>query len=119
MPQSPASSSLPSTLYCSPADFRTMLLLFERLLQHSAKMALMLPEEDEGMAMNIAERTNSAEKAAEAFLDMVPEKFTYAYAKECGAKVGMSERSMSNHLEMALKKKQIVRVKRGMYKKIG
>ena len=110
---------LQEVLYCGEEDFNTMLVLFERLLLHSAKMALMLPEEEEGMAMNIAERTNSAEKAAEAFLDMVPEKFTYAYAKECGAKVGMSERSVSNHLEMALKKKQIVRVKRGMYKKIG
>ena len=108
----------PHVLYCGEEDFNTMLVLFERLLLHSAKMALMLPEEDEGMAMNLAERSNSAEKAAEAFLDMVPEKFTRAEAIRKGAENHIEVRTIENYLKRLVDQKRIVRINRGTYKKI-
>ena len=109
----PASSTLPSTLYCSPADFRTMLLLFERLLQHSAKMALMLPEEEELFHLSPAE--SSAEAQADNLLAVLPNKFKTSEAIAQGQAMGKSSRTVADWINLLLKNKSIVKISKGTF----
>ena len=108
------SSSLPSVIYCSDTDFRTLLILTEKLLRHAANMMLLLPEEKPAVAPSAPRRTTKATN----LLDLLPDRFTTAEALEIGEKIGITDRTVMTWLKKYTDEKLIKRISQGRYRRL-
>ena len=108
--------ALPSVLYCSDDDFRTLVLFAEKLLRHAADLILMLPAEKNPLPLNRIERSSSAK--AHDLLYKLPDRFSRAEAAAIGADLGLAARTVNKYLALILEEKKISRLSRGNYKKV-
>lgn len=108
---------LPEVLYCSDEDFRTLMMLAEKLLYHAALVTLMLPEESES-ALPVQIRSEVGTDRTEELLELLPKRFTFAEATKCGEQIEMMERMVSEYLKRSIAAKRIVRTSRGKYQKV-
>ena len=108
-------ADVPEILYCNDEDFKTLVMLAEKLLRHAALMTLLLPEEEEMLPTQIV---SEALTRAEEWLQDVKENFTTAEAIAAGGKHGYTDRTVKNHLKAACEAKRISRVSSGHYRKL-
>ena len=97
-------------------EFKTLVMLSEKLMRHAALMMLMLPDETENPLP--AEIKSKAENRAEQLLAALPETFGFAIAKEKCEEMNISERTLKRWLKAMVENKQIVRIEKGEYKKL-
>lgn len=102
-------------LYCHDEDFKTLVMLAEKLLRHAALMALLLPEEEELLPAQII---SEAQDRAEQLLEKLGEKFTTQEAVEAGETLGMKKRSVERYLTTLREQKRIVRERNGEYLRV-
>lgn len=105
----------PEILYCHDEDFKTLVMLAEKLLRHAALMALLLPEEEELLPAQII---SEAQDRAEQLLEKLGEKFTTQEAVEAGETLGMKKRSVERYLTTLREQKRIVRERNGEYLRV-
>ena len=103
--------SLPEVLYCSDEDFKTLVMLSEKLMRHAALMMLMLPDETESALPAQIGRP----KQSNLLKELLPEKFTTQDAIKVGVNNGLSERSVMRWISEAIKDKQVVKTAKGHY----
>lgn len=101
---------LPEVLYCGEDDFRTLVLLSEKLLRHAGLMILMLSREKK-------EVTLPRVKKAENLMELLPNKFTAAEAIAIGQQLGVTDRTVRLRLKAALESKSIKKTSTGNYRK--
>ena len=111
------SSSSPSVLYCNDEDFKTLIMLAEKLMRHAALMMLMLPDDSENPLPAQIASPRIAEQQDD-LLSRLPVKFTTAEAIEEGKKLDKSERTIADWIKAHLKDKKIARIDKGLYTKI-
>ena len=113
----PLNSSLSSTatLYCHDEDFKTLVMLAEKLIRHAALMTLLLPEEEELLPAQIV---SYAQDRADQLLEVLGEKFTTQEAVEAGETLGMKKRSVERYLTTLREQKRIVRERNGEYLRV-
>ena len=109
------SSPLPEVLYCSNKDFKTLILLAEKLLKHAAELVRMLPQSKNPLPLNRVEHRTNAH--AQDLLAHLPERFTKAEAVTIGAGMGLAERTVKKYLSLVIEEKKLSRISRGIYKK--
>ena len=98
-------------LYCSDTDFRTLVMLSEKLLRHAALMMLMLPEESEDPLQPQIGRAKQSDLLSE----LLPDKFTTQEAVKIGEDNRISERSVMRWISDAIKDKKVVKISKGHY----
>ena len=104
-------------IYCSDEDFKTLVMLGEKLTRHAALMTLMLPEEAEKVLPT--ELTDTiAERHAKELLDKLNNEFTTQEAYDAGESLNMGKSTVKDHLSFALENKLIERLERGKYRKL-
>jgi hypothetical protein len=106
----------PEVLYCSDEDFKTLVMLAEKLTRHAALMTLMLPE-DSNNPLPTQVRSDAAERMEQLF-ESLPEKFTTKEAIDCSAGLGVDKRSVMRYLSDACDNKTIKRTSIGHYTKL-
>ena len=102
---------MPKVLYCSDEDFRTLVMLSEKLLRHAGLMVLMLNRVEK---KEVVPHRNTK---ATGLLDMLPAEFTTAEAVIVGKELGVTERAIRLRLKVAVENKVIRRTTRGKYRK--
>jgi len=105
----------PEVLYCSDDDFKTLVMLTEKLTRHAALMTLMLPEEEKVLETQVV---SEAQERAEQLLESLGEKFTTQEAVEAGEALGMKKRSVMRYLSDACERKRIVKTNVGQYQQV-
>jgi len=113
LPINSSAQTLPDRIFCSDADFRTLLILTEKFLRYAANMLLLLPEEKSAIPQSRPQRNSKATN----LIDLLPDQFTTAEAYLVGEKLGVTERTVKMHLTAAVNAKDIRRVGRGKYRK--
>ena len=108
---SPIGPNLPEVLYCSDEDFKTLVMLAEKLMRHAALMMLMLPDETESALPAQIGRP----KQSNLLKELLPEKFTTQDAVKVGEDNSLSERSVMRWISEAIKDKQVVKTSQGHY----
>ena len=103
--------TMPKVLYCSDEDFRTLVMLSEKLLRHAGLMVLMLNRVEK---KEVVPHRNTK---ATGLLDMLPTEFTTAEAVIVGKELGVTERAIRLRLKVAVENKVIRRTTRGKYRK--
>jgi hypothetical protein len=103
-------------MYCSDDDFRTLVMLAEKLTRHAALMTLMLPEEKESALTT--QVVSDAQERAEQLIESLGEKFTTQEAVEAGEALGMKKRSVMRYLSDACERKRIIKTNVGQYQKV-
>ena len=110
-----SSFSSTATLYCHDEDFKTLVMLAEKLIRHAALMTLLLPEEEELLPAQIV---SYAQDRADQLLEVLGEKFTTQEAVEAGETLGMKKRSVERYLTTLREQKRIVRERNGEYLRV-
>ena len=110
-------SEAPATLYCGDDDFKTLVMLAEKLLRHAALMTLLLPEEEQILQTEMAEGV--AERHAKELLDKLGDTFTTKEAIELGETLEMARTTVMEHLRMCCRNKVIKKLERGRYCKLS
>ena len=110
-------NSTPSVLYCGDEDFRTLVMLSEKLLRHAALMMLMLPDEAESALQAQITSSRIAEQQDD-LLSRLPENFTSKELKSISEETGIAERTLRDRINELLKSKKVVRLKLGHYRKV-
>ena len=113
-----AESKLPEVLYCSDEDFRTLVMLSEKLLRHAALMMLMLPDEAENPLKAEIKSEAELEKRVDELCEKLPDEFGTAEALAIGEEMDISGRAVEKYLKILVENKQIEREKKGYYKKL-
>lgn len=103
--------TMPKVLYCSDEDFRTLVMLSEKLLRHAGLMVLMLNHEEK------KEPVQHRNTKATGLLDMLPAEFTTAEAVIVGKELGMSERGVRLRLTNGVAENILRRTTKGKYRK--
>jgi len=108
-----------SVMYCSDEDFKTLVMLAEKLLRHAALMTLLLPEEEQMLETQIVSpQKKESEERVQVLYDALPKKFSKKEAIEIAASQEIEERSLENYLKDLVERKMIVRLKLGVYQKV-
>ena len=102
-------------IYCSDEDFKTLVMLAEKLTRHAALMTLMLPEEEKLLDSQV--KSKKAENV-ENWFEALGEKFTTAKAIEVGKQLGKSDRTIADWIKTMLEDKKIVKTNKGLYQKV-
>lgn len=102
-------------LYCHDEDFKTLVMLAEKLTRHAALMTLMLPEEEKVLDTQVV---SDAQDRAEQLIESLGEKFTTQEAVEAGEALGMKKRSVMRYLSDACERKRIVKTNVGQYQQL-
>ena len=106
-------------VYCSDEDFKTLVMLAEKLTRHAALMTLMLPEEEKVLETQVVSpQKKESEERVQVLYDALPKKFSKKEATEIAATLEIEERSLENYLKNLVERKMIVRLKLGMYQKV-
>lgn len=105
---------LPTTINCSDADFRTMLLIGHKLLMHAAMVYDMLPATPSKVYSPV-----SGSLQARQFFDMLPWEFSKAFADEQARTIGLSVGTMQNWLTFWSQNGVLQRIKQGIYSKVA
>ena len=106
-------------VYCSDEDFKTLVMLAEKLTRHAALMTLMLPEEEKVLETQVVSpQKKESEERVQVLYDALPKKFSKKEAFEIAATLEIEERSLENYLKNLVERKMIVRLKLGMYQKV-
>jgi len=108
----------PTELVCTDDDFKTMMLLVEKLVYHEVGVLSLLPEEDT-MDANIivTDRTQEANIRRQALLDALPDEFSTKQAIEEGETQGVPRPTVERWLQKWFNDKQCVRPAQGLYRK--
>lgn len=109
-------TNLPQVLYCSDEDFKTLVILAEKLIRHLIDLALMLPEPKMELPINRLEP--HVQPRAQEFLTLLPEKFTFADAVKIGAKNGLSRSTVYRYCNVLKNENTIAQYEHGIYVKV-
>lgn len=106
----------PTELVCTDDDFKTMMLLVEKLVCHMVEVLTLLPEE-EAMDANIivTDRAQEANFRRQALLDALPAEFSTKQAIEEGEKQGVSQRTIERWMEKLVEEQTLSRKVAGLY----
>ena len=110
-------NELPEVLYCSDEDFKTLVMLAEKLLRHAVDLTLMQPEEKMVLPLNRVDLVSEAERKAEAFWHDLPIAFSTTEALSLGKKNDIERRTVEKYLKILIDQKKVIRVRKGTYKK--
>lgn len=106
----------PEVLYCSDEDFRTLLIIGDKLLRHLLDLSMVLPAPANPLLIGPTEHPTPPR--AEELLGLLPEKFTFSEAIKTGHQYGVSRATCGRYLSILCEQKSIVSVSRGKYQKI-
>ena len=108
-------------VYCSDEDFKTLVMLAEKLLRHAALMTLLLPEEEQMLETQIVsdEDHHNVENRANQLYDLMPDKFSTSEAYAMGLKeMGRKSRTIDKYLGYLVENKRIINSAKGIYEKV-
>ena len=105
-----------SVVYCSDEDFKTLVMLAEKLTRHAALMTLMLPEEAEKVLET--QVVSEAQDRADELLEALPDECSTAEVLEVGERLNQSTRAVEKYLKILVEDGKLERVKKGQYKKV-
>ena len=111
-----SSAHFPEVLYCSDEDFRTLLIIADKLLRHLMELATVLPAPANPLPLEQPVRPTPPR--AEELLALLPEKFTTKEATKMSHQYGVSRATCTRYLSILCEQKSIVSVSRGKYQKI-
>ena len=114
----PLGGELNGVLYCSDEDFRTLVMLSEKLLRHAALMMLMLPDEAENPLKAEIKSVDELQNRVDELCEKLPDEFGTAEALAIGEEMDISGRAVEKYLKILVENKQIEREKKGYYKKL-
>ena len=109
-------ADVPEILYCNDEDFKTLVMLAEKLLRHAALMTLLLPEEEEMLPTQLTDTL--AVRHAKELLDKLGAEFTTQEAYDAGDSLEMGKSTVMDHLTFCRQNKLIERFARGRYRKL-
>lgn len=108
-------------VYCQDEDFRTLVMLSEKLLRHAALMTLMLPDEEEKWSElrpeSEARHQNVENRACELY-GFLPEKFSTSEAYATGLeRMGIKSRTVDKYLGYLVENEKLSNQMKGQYEK--
>lgn len=103
--------NLPDQIYCSDADFYTLVLLTQKLLRHTG---LLMLELSKPATPSTPSQRNSR---ASSLLDLLPDKFTTAEAYAIGESLNVGDRAVRERLKDACNAKILKKDGRGQFHK--
>lgn len=108
-------------VYCQDEDFRTLVMLSEKLLRHAALMTLMLPDEEEKLQElrpeSEARHQNVENRACELY-GFLPEKFSTSEAYATGLeRMGIKSRTVDKYLGYLVENEKLSNQTKGQYEK--
>lgn len=110
----------PNELVCSEEDFKTMLLLVEKLVGHMVEVLSELPEEENiDATIMMTDRSADAKARRDALLAALPEEFSTKMAIEEGAKQGVPRKTIDKWLLKWHNSHICQHVAQGLYRKIS
>ena len=115
--QAPSEKFLPEVLYCSDEDFKTLVMLSEKLMRHAALMMLMLPDETESALPAQITSPHIAEQQDD-LLSRLPDNFTSKDIKTISEEMNVTDRTLRTRIDELIRAKQLVRIKPGHFRKL-
>ena len=110
--------ALPQTITCSDDDFKTMMLLGEKLMRHALHITESLVERAPNPELNVLVRSDAAERMDRLF-EKLPTTFKYAKIKSLCDELEITERTLKRYLNDLIEAKKLSRLSRGNYKKMN
>jgi len=108
----------PKEMVCTDEDFKTMLLLVEKMVYHMVEVLSRLPEEDQiDATITITDRQAEAKERREALLGALPEEFSTKMAIEEGEKQGVPRKTLDKWLIKWQNDNICQHVSQGLYRK--
>ncbi|MBR3647804.1 MAG: DUF3987 domain-containing protein, partial [Paludibacteraceae bacterium] len=108
---------LPQTITCSDDDFKTMMLLGEKLMRHALHITESLVESVPNPELNVLVRSDAAERIT-TLLAQLPEKFTTKNIYEVAEQLGIAKRTVDRYLAQMTEQKLIVKIQKGVFKRL-
>jgi len=108
----------PTELICSDDDFKTMLLLVEKMVCHMVEVLSRLPEEDQmDTTITITDRQAEAKERRNTLLSALPDEFSTKMAIEEGARQNVPSRTVEKWISTWLTTGKTERKSQGLYTK--
>lgn len=109
-------TALPEVIYCNDEDFRTMILMGEKLLRHALRLTQMLVEGESAGDVRLLARTDAAERM-ENLLAELPERFTTGEAAKIGEEMEIPYPTLNRYLKKLCDERVLLHVGKGKYLK--
>jgi len=112
-------AEFPTEMVCTDDDFKTMLLMVDKMVNHLVEVLSLLPEEDDQVdtTVTITDRQAEAKERREALLKALPEEFSTKQAIAEGEKLGVPAGTVEKWLVVWHKNGAIERKAQGLYHK--
>lgn len=108
----------PTEMVCTDDDFRTMLLLADKLIHHMVEVLSLLPDEEQiDATITITDRATEAQHRREALLNALPDEFSTKLAIAEGEKQGVPRKTLDKWLIKWQQDNICQRVSQGIYRK--
>jgi len=108
----------PREIVCTDEDFKTMMLLVEKLVNHMVEVLFLLPEEEQtDFSITMTDRQMEAKERRDALLSVLPEEFTTKMAAAEGEKQGVPVSTVEKWLILWHKNGETERKAQGLYRK--
>lgn len=109
-------TEFPKVLYCNEQDFRTIILMGEKLMRHSLLLTQMLVESESTGEVRLIARTDASERM-ENLLAELPERFTTEDARKAADKLGIPSQTLFRYLKKMCEQEWLLHLETGIYKK--
>jgi len=107
----------PSEIVCTDEDFKTMLLLVEKLVNHMVEVLSLLPEEEQtDISITMTDRQAEAKERRMAVLKALPEEFTTKMAATEGEKQGVPRKTVERWIKTWMESQNIERIAFGKFR---
>ena len=112
-------ASFPHEIICNDDDFKTMLLLADKLINHMVETLFMLPEEESmiNATLTITDRITEAQHRRDALLNQLPDEFSTRMAIDKGTQMGIPQKTLDRWLLQWMHEGQTNRKTHGLYTK--
>lgn len=109
-------SELPKVLYCTDDDFKTMVLIGEKLMRHSLQLTQMLVEGEATTGVRLLARADASERMQNLF-SRLPDKFTTETAATIGEELDIPFPTLNRYLRKMCADGVLLRIEKGKYRK--
>lgn len=109
----------PHEIICTDNDFKTMLLLADKLVHHMVETLFLLPEEDSMIdaTLTFTDRITEAQQRRDALLNQLPDEFSTQEIKAIAQKESIPQKTMERWLVSWQKENIVIRKSQGWYQK--
>ena len=109
-------SDLPKVIYCNDDDFRTMVLMGEKLMRHALQLTRLLLEGETDTEIRLLARTDAAERM-DNLLAQLPKSFTTEQAVKIGEQLDIPAKTLHRYLKRLCDEQFLIHVEKGRYAK--